>query len=152
MPDMLTSLGSQSWMKNRVPFYCIFLSLGALLALCNFPSFNRPKGQQDQPCQSLHVQRRQDPAEEATLTMPEMLSSFGSEFWMKNQLFRVTFVGFASLHIFICNKYFKILYQLLHCKYLHLRKLTVTIRVFSVIVKVRYVSSHCNLNLQKSQV
>ena len=79
---------------------------------------------------ALHVQRRQDPAEEATLTMPEMLSSFGSEFWMKNQLFRVTFVGFASLHIFICNKYFKILYQLLHCKYLHLRKLTVTITVF----------------------
>ena len=66
---------------------------------------------------ALHVQRRQDPAEEATLTMPEMLSSFGSEFWMKNQLFRVTFVGFASLHIFICNKYFKSLYQLLHCKY-----------------------------------
>ena len=79
---------------------------------------------------ALHVQRRQDPAEEATLTMPEMLSSFGSEFWMKNQLFRVTFVGFASLHIFICNKYFKILYQLLHCKYLHLRKLTVTITGF----------------------
>ena len=70
---------------------------------------------------ALHVQRRQDPAEEATLTMPEMLSSFGSEFWMKNQLFRVTFVGFASLHIFICNKYFKSLYQLLHCKYTALK-------------------------------
>ena len=44
------------------------------------------------------------------------------------------FVSYASLHIFICNKYFKIMYQLMHCKYLHLRKLTVTITFFSVIV------------------
>ena len=39
-PDMLSSLGSQSWMKNRVPFYCIFLSLSAFFfnlksGLCN---------------------------------------------------------------------------------------------------------------------
>ena len=40
MPDRLTSLGSQSWMKNWVPFYCIFLSLSAFFlnlksGLCN---------------------------------------------------------------------------------------------------------------------
>ena len=61
----------------------------AFLELCSFPLFHRPKGQQDQPCQSLHVQRRPDPAEEATLTMPDMLTSLGSQSWMKNQLFRV---------------------------------------------------------------
>ena len=66
-------------------------------------TFLYDKNDKNQPCQSLHVQRRQDPAEEATLTMPDMLTSLGSQSWMKNRVpFYCIFLSLHSLLSVLC--------------------------------------------------
>ena len=64
-------------MKLNCAIWCIFL-------ICCFFSIDSHDIKVKQG-QVLCVQRRLDPADESTLTMPDMLSSFGSEFWMKNR-------------------------------------------------------------------
>ena len=60
------------------------MPFGAFFLICCFFSIDSHDIKVKQG-QVLCVQRRLDPADESTLTMPDMLSSFGSEFWMKNR-------------------------------------------------------------------
>ena len=88
-------------MENRVPFV-IFQPFAALLELCSFSSFHRPKKHLDQPGQALLVQRRPDPAEESTLTTPDRLSSIGSQSRMKKRV--PFFLYFYHLVLFRVGK------------------------------------------------